>query len=828
MWFDAKNKQLHLYGAASLKYTSIEVKAGYILLDYGANELTATPLADTSGQLAGSPEFKDGTQSFTAAKLRYNFKSKKGIIFEARTKQEDLFVLGEKAKFISAKDTSERPTIYNNDAIITTCDAPHPHFGIRTKKLKVIPDKLVVMGLSNVEIAGIPTPLVLPFGFYPITKTKKAGLIIPRDFEFADREGLGIKDWGWYQPISEHLDARALFSVYVSGSIMSSLELGYNRRYRETGNFNLRYNRRVTENAKAEKVASPSFGLRWNHNQDSKAHPTRTFGGSVNIETNRDQNRNRNDYNQVYQNTLNSNLNYSQRFPGKPINLTAGFNHSQNTQTRQMTINFPSAQFTLQRIYPFKRRNPVGAERFYEKISLSYNSQLQNTLNAADTTLLTARTLNTMRTGIQHQAQSDVNFKLFRYINFTPSVNYREIWSPYITERRLDRTIRPKFDTIIDGEVQFIRLDSNATQWGKLDTLRNYQFGAYRNFDVSMSMGTALFFTKQFKKGWFRGIRHSIKPSVSAGWGTDYSNRRFDNIFKALPANVRPGSRDTVRYTIFDEGAFGGPSRGFGKREVALNYSLGNLLEIKYATRDTTKKLRIFDNLTFSGSYRLTADTLRFTTISTGGVFRFFKGITNVSWGVTLDPYILNERGRRVNQFAIRETGKLLRLDQFNMVFNTGFSVSQLREMLTKKEDTDTGKSGGTLTRTANQDADTRTDFVGWFDDFRVSHNVSINRSIVPGSNRDTLLFSGHSLSVQGSLQLTPKWSFNVSNISYDFASRQIVYPDFGFTRDLHCWVMSLSWQPTRGTYQFYINVKPGTLDFLKLPYRKNNFDARR
>ncbi|MBL7810354.1 MAG: LPS-assembly protein LptD, partial [Saprospiraceae bacterium] len=211
MWFDVKNKQVHLYGGATVTYTTLNIKAGYILLDYGNNEISAQPLPDTSGLPVGLPDFKDGEQQFTASKLRYNFKSKKGIIYEARTKQEDLYVLGEKAKFVNvvSADTSKkaRNIIYNEDAIITTCDDPHPHFGIRTQKLKVIQDKLVVTGLSNLEVGGIPTPLIIPFGFFPVTKTRKAGLLIPKDFDFRTAEGFGFEGLGWYQPISDQMDA---------------------------------------------------------------------------------------------------------------------------------------------------------------------------------------------------------------------------------------------------------------------------------------------------------------------------------------------------------------------------------------------------------------------------------------------------------------------------------------------------------------------------------------------------------------------------------------------------------------------------------------------
>ncbi len=226
MWFDVLKKQVHLYGGASVKYTTLDIKAGYILLDYAKNEISAEQLRDTSGQLAGLPAFNDGEQSFTATRLRYNFKSRKGIIYEARTQQEDMYVLGSKAKFIgsTSTDTTQKSKniIYNQDAILTTCDAPHPHFGIRTRKLKVIPNKLVVTGFSNLELGGIPTPIVIPFGFFPLTKNRKAGLLIPKDFQGRREEGLGINDLGWYQPISEHADATVLFGLSPVAPLASS------------------------------------------------------------------------------------------------------------------------------------------------------------------------------------------------------------------------------------------------------------------------------------------------------------------------------------------------------------------------------------------------------------------------------------------------------------------------------------------------------------------------------------------------------------------------------------------------------------------------------
>lgn len=820
MWFDVKRRQLHLYGEAFVKYTAIDLQAGYILLDYEKNEVTAEQYPDETGELAGLPKFKDGAEEFEATRLRYNFRSKKGIIYEARTKQEDLYVLGQRAKFVSGQASGKpsepaRNTIYNQNALLTTCDHPHPHFGIRTQKLKVIPDKLVVTGVSNLEIGGIPTPLLLPFGFYPITKTRKSGLIIPRDFEFASLEGLGIKDWGYYLPLSDHLDMTFRFNIYTSGSWGVQNDARYNQRYRYNGNFNLRYNNRVVENNSAQKVSNKSFGIRWSHQQDAKAHPSRTFGGSVNIETNRDQNRNRNDFASVYQNQLNSNLNYSQRFPGKPYQFNASLSHSQNTQTRLMNISFPTAAFNVQRIFPFKRKIPVGREQWYEKISLTYSSRLQNSVQVADTLLFTNETLRNSRMGIQHQASTDFNFKVLKYINVAPRVNYEENWYPYTIERQFLNDIQFAYDTVAD----IIVVDSARTIWGRDTSFRDWGFKPFRQYDIGITANTALFFTKQFKKGWFRGIRHSMKPSISTGFRPDYSESDY---FRQVQVSAQPGREMFRQYGIYDDAIFSRPSSG--PRDLAINYSLSNILETKFysAKRDTVKRVRIFDNLVFAGSYSLTRDSLKWSTVSTGGLFRLFKGLSNLTWNATFDPYLLSDNGTRINKSVFDERGRLVRVAAFGIALNTQASVREIRRFFEKEP---ANPAADAQARTAT----VKDGFIDWFDDFRFSHRISFDRRQVFGTNRDSFLIGTNNISFSGRIPLTPKWSVDVGNISYDFQLKSLVYPDIGFTRDLHCWMFSLRWQPLRGTYEFFISVKPGsTLDFLKMPYRQNVFDAQR
>ncbi len=826
-WFDVVKKQVHLYGNASVKYSSLEIKAGYIRIDYAKNEISAEQLRDTSGQLAGLPEFDDGEQKFTANRLRYNFKTRKGIIYEARTQQEDMYVLGAKAKFIgsASEDTSAtKNIIYNQDAILTTCNAAQPHFGIHTRKLKVIPNKLVIIGLSNLELGGVPTPIVIPFGFFPMTKNRKAGLLLPKDFQGRRQEGLGINDLGWYQPISEHADATFLFRAFTSGTIGASGTLRYNYKYRYNGDLALNFNKRVTEGSKAEKLVANSFGIKLTHNQDPKAHPSRKLNGSVNIQTNRDQNRNQNDFQSVYENTLSSNLTFNKTFPGKPYQFSAALRHAQNNQTRLMDITLPSVNFTMQRIFPFRKKVTVGKEHWFEKISLTYSSRFDNSFRTVDTLLFSQKTLDNARIGIQHQASSDYTFKLFKYINVSPNIRYEENWYPYTINKTLSNETTTVYDSTFDDSGNFIgeTLNEQKSTFGVVETTRDWNFNAFRKYDVGISSNTALFYTKQFKHGWFRGIRHKMTPAASIGFGPDFTKQQ-DRYFKTYYTDLRPDKRDTLTYGIFDEAIYSRPD--LGKRNVALNYSLANVLEFKHfsSKRDSVMKKRIFENLSFAGSYSFTADSLKWSTVSTGGLFRLFKGLSNLTWNVTFDPYIANEKGVRINQLMTKEKGRLVRTTQLGFALNSGFTIKQIRDQFSgKKGET---KPSNTTNTVANTD-----DLLSLFDNFRVSHRLSINRRLIPtgyGTARDTFAIGTNNISISGSIQLTGKWSLDLGNISYDFPSKQLVYPDIGFTRDLHCWSLSLRWQPDRGTYSFFIGVKPGTLEFLKVPYRKDYYDTR-
>ena len=818
---DIKNQKVHLYGEAVVTYTSLELKADYIIFDWGNNIVEAEGLPDSTGEISGNPVFKESTQSFNAKRIRYNFKTKKGLVYEATTQEKDVYVLGKVAKMHSQDQSREQEDdhIYSENAIFTTCDHPNPHFGIRSRKQKVVPEKVVVVGPSNLEVGGVPTPLWLPFGFFPLKKGERTGLIFPRDYEFSDNWGFGLRNVGWYFPINDYMDLTLTGDIYTRGSWGLKANSKYRKMYKFNGSLTLGYSDRKTEQ-RGVNVSNRSFTVQWSHTQDPKAHPLNRFSGNVNIQSNNYQSLNLNDFDSRYQNTFTSNINYSRLFPDKPFRFSASMSHSQNTQSRRVDIKLPTVDFQLTRIYPFKRKAGTGKEKWFEKISLQYSANGQNRIVATDTTLLTQQTLDDMQFGVKHTANSNASFQVLKFFNVTPGINYEEVWSfdqlqkDFNPELVLDTSF-VKFDPEIDSMIMVI----DTISYGSVEESRVRGFKPRRLFNANIGVSTQIFGVKRFSKGKIRGLRHIIKPSISFGYTPDYTNPRF-GYFDFVDTDSRPDFNEEERYDVFEGGIYGRtPTAG---KAMSLSYSLNNIFEAKvWSKRDSTEKnIKIFDNFRINGDYNFAADSFQLSRVRINGTTRLFNGITTLTLNASFDPYSFDYvEGRRVNKFYWDTDRKFLRFEVASIRLNTGITVSKLQGIFT----------GETKDVRGNKPVKEMADegLLDIFGSFRISHQFAYT-ALKQTNGVDTFFISTNSISMNGSIKLTKKWNLRVGNISYDFNLKRLIYPDIGFYRDLHCWQMGMDWQPSNGTYSFYLNVKPGTLDFIKVPYQRNNQDGFR
>ena len=820
MVWNIQDQKIFLYGATDVKYTYISLTAGYAEFDWTENVVRASAVEDSTGRVSEKPNFTDGTNQFQARDMRYNYLTQKGTIIQAATMQNNMYVIGEKAKFLSSGgDTTKSDVIFNESAIFTTCDHDKPHFGIRSNKQKVIPNEVAVVGPSHLEVMGVPTPLWLPFGFFPLSSGKQTGLLFPRNYENSNNWGFGLRGVGWYFPISDFFNLQVSGDIYLKGSYRLRTTGNYSKRYKYRGNFTLEYGNLRTEDNLATPFRTETFSLQLSHNQDSKAHPSRSLGGTVNLQTNNAQSVNYNDPNAVLNTTLRSNFTYSERFPNKPYNLSVGFQHSQNTNTRQMTINFPTFNFQTQTLYPFKRKGAPSQQKWYEKIALTYRGEAKAELQTSDTTLFNPETLDEIQYGARHKITANTSIKFLKYFNFNPNANYNETWFLKTSQKSFDPTVIINYDTIkVDDEIQIIPTD---TIFGMVLDSTVFGFKPLRKFNTGFSVDTRLFGTLRFRKGPLRGIRHTMTPRVGFNFTPDYTNPTW-GYFQSVQQDTRDPD-DLLEYTIFNEGLYTSERPSNTGRQMALTYGLGNIFEAKtYSRRDSTvKNTQFIRNFNINGNYNFAADSLNFSPISMRASTNFFKNVVNVLFNATWDPYEINENGGRIDQFVWNTRRTPVRFVSARLSLSTSLTVKKIRTWFESERDAEEESAG--FQQTGLPEAGNG--FWDLLDRFSIRYNF-----VLQGNGeleKDTFFVATNTITFNGSVPITPNWNVQLGSMGYDFVRKNLTYPSLSISRDLHCWEMGFSWQPTRSTYAFFLRVDPGSIfDFVNIPYQKGNQDT--
>ncbi len=812
MIYDLAGQQIHLYGGASVEYESMSLKADYIIFDMANDIVTASSLG---GKKA---EFADGDQTFSSDSIKYNFRTQRGKVYQVRIEEGDGYLLSDNVKFDmrSQKHADEDDVVYAQGTIYTTCDHPEPHFGVRSRKAKIIPDKVIVVGASNLEIENIPTPLVLPFGFFPLKKGRRSGLIFPRNYEFDPKLGFGLRNIGYYKAINDYWDVQLTGDIYTRGTWRLNTRTNYKKRYKYTGSFAIGYSHLRQDIPEIEPKPQRDFNVQWTHNQDASAHPTRTFQASVNVATGTYFSRNFNDAQSVLNTTLRSGVSVRKKFPGKPYTLSAGFSHSQNTTTREMTVNFPEVTFNMTQINPFERKNKVGKERWYEKITFSYNTNLKGIAQTNDTLIFQKDPLDEANLGMKHDPRVGMNFRIFKYINVNPTINYSEEWYLKTKEFNFDSTtIRNQiieYDLDDDGNIQIDPLsgdtliisDREEVIYGQVDTTFRYGFASLREISGGVSVNTRLYGMLPLgKQG--QAIRHTVTPNISMNFSPDYL-RPFWGYYDSIQVDNRD-IYDKEIYSRFEDGVFGGaPSR---TRQASLSYGITNQLEGKFFSRkDTTqrfKKVMLINQLSINSSYNIAADSFNMSNIRMSGNTKFFK-VINANFGASFDPYALDERGRRMNTYYWKTNQRLMRFTNANLTLTTRLNPQDISNAFGKNKD---------------EKGERRPSSKQVISSLSFTYSFNIAKQFVNG--QDSLVVTRNNIGLsRTTLNLTDKWRADVGSIGYDFVRKQMTYPDLSIYRDLHCWESGLSWQPERRTFAFFLRVKPGTLDFLKIPYTRN------
>ncbi len=821
---DNLTKKYYLYGNAQVTYQDIVLNAGIIILDYENDLITAKPIPDSSGRLSSFPDFADGDQKFTADSIKYNYKSGKGKVYNMRTSQDDIQIIGTETKFIRAQgpDTTKNDIANTRSAVFTTCTHPQPHFGIRSNKVKIIPNKLAVVGPSNLELMGIPTPIAFPFGFIPLKSGRRTGLIFPNDYEYSPQLGFGLRGIGWFFPVGEHFNLTVTSNVYLKGSYGFNVASQFNKRYRRSGNFDLGFDSRKIENTSDGTFnRSNSYSLRASIRQDRRAHPISNLSGSINFQTNDYQSRVFNDAGNVLNSQLSSNLNFSMNWPDKPYSLSMGLTHSQNNQTRQVNISLPNLRFNTQSLYPF--RKPGGKSTWYENTVIRYTGEVRNRFTATDTTLFEPETFRNAQFGVKQTATLSNSFKFLKAFNFNPSVNYQEVWYLKSLDRNFDPTQEIQVDTIFNADSTAFTLDTTILSYGdvNLDTLTG--FSSWRTMNISAAVNTRVFFTWESgkNKGLVRGVRWELRPTISLNYSPNYLET---DAFQTIQTDTRFPD-DFSTFSRFQGNIYGSPPQQ--EEQLAIAYNLNNIFQARvWSKRDSTvKTTKLIDNIFINGRYNFAADTLKWSQIQARTTARLFKGITTLGINATFDPYKKNSSGRRINEWTGFNGILPFRFDNATLRANSNLTVSKIRALFEgKDEEVVTNVRESRRNRTATQVAQ-EDDFLSLFENFSVAHNLAL-RWTTDNDNNTTLDVTTHAINARGRIKLTTNWSARLGNFGYDFVRKGLSYPSIGLERDLHCWQFTADVAPTRGTFRFSIRVKPGTLDFIEVPYQRNNYDT--
>lgn len=787
---DIKDSKFYLYGETKVNYEDIEVQSGKMIYYQKSNELAAEPILDTSGQKISLQEFKQGAETFTYDTLKYNFKSKRALVRNARTVYGDAFINSTQVK------RNADGSIFGYKSYYTTCNVEdHPHFAIRAKRIKTIPERIVASGPANLEIMDIPTPLFLPFGMFPIKQGQRSGFILPT-YTMEERRGLGLQRGGYYFAINDYLGLVSQFDIFTKGSWGTVNTLQYTNRYRYRGSLNVNYSYQQTGEAyMAGQTRSTDFSVAWQHSVDPKARPGSTFGANVNFGSRTYNLLNGMDLNNTLNNQYNSSISYSKTWVGKPYSFTMALRHSQEVSTGIMTIALPEINFNLGQFTPFQRKNAIGLSKWYEKISVTYGIAAINNINTYDSLFgVNTFTPANMRTGINHNTAVNASYNVFKYLTWTTGATYREFWT-----------------------TQKLYLRNNGQ--GGIDSAQDIGFFTARDLNVTTGLSTRIFGMKTFRKGRLAGIRHVFNPTVGLGYQPSYAQ----GFFQYLYSNVNQLGLTEYKSPFVNVNA------GLSTNAIpigGINFNLNNTLQIKVRNRDSTgsintKNISLIDRFALSGNYNLFADSNNLSDITMGFGTNILNKF-NFTSGASFTPYRYNG-AYRTKEYLATTGGGLAKLN--NIQFGLSMAFRGAKKNAEEQEDA-MNKDGDVKRLLENGGYDDYYDFnIPW--DVNISSGLSINR-VYRIDMKDTLRYNPY-LTINGSFNLTENWKFS-GNTGLQFTGLQkveVATTQITISRDLHCWQMNLSLIPIgfNKSFNFALQVKSSVLQDLKLTRRRSMFD---
>ena len=823
----------YLYGEGDVKYQNIELQSELIEMNLDSSMVYAKFGLDSIGDEFGYPLFKEGEQQYESKTMRYNFQSKKGYITVVITQQGEGYVTAGRTKKM------EGDVLNMVGGRYTTCDEhEHPHFYIQMTKAKVRPKKNIVTGPVYLVLEDVPLyPLGLPFCFFPFSSTYSSGIIMPT-FGDESTRGFYLREGGYYFALSDYMDLAVLGEIYTKGSWGLSAKSQYKKRYKYSGNFNASYLvTKLGDKGLPDYSLSKDFKIQWTHTQDAKANPNLTFSASVNFATSSyDRNNTNSLYNgDINNNTTSSSVNITKRFPNSPFTISGTMNVNQVKRDSSISLTLPSLTVTMTKIFPFKRKKPIGKERWYEKIAMSYTGTFSNSITTKENQLLKSNLVKDWKNGAQHKIPVSATFQLFNYINITPQFDYTERW----------------YTSKITQEY-----DPQQQRMVARDTTYNF----YRVYDFSGSISASTTLYGFFKPLPFLGnkvemIRHRFEPSVSFSAAPDFASSRF-GFYEHYVYQDANGNDQEYIYSPFSHNMYGVPGQG---KQGNVSFQLNNNLEMKVRSdKDSTgfKKISLIDKLSLGMSYNLAADSFQWSDLSASIRLKLSKSYTLNLSGM-FDTYTYDENGQRLDIPRWKAGKGIGRLRSTSTSFSYTFNNDTFKKLFGKKDE---GTSGTGASATGQEGTDPgvgptdgeatgeeaagsrllgKKKDTGEYDSdgylvgnipwsLSFSYSLSLGYGTFNREKREYDYRLTNSLSFNGNIQPTKNWTFNF-NATYDFDAKKISYMTCNISRNMHCWQMTASFVPVGPykSYSFSVSVSSSLLKDLKYDKRSNYRDGQ-
>ena len=785
------DKKILLYGKTKTEYKDIVLTAPKVEINQQTEIVTAVNKKDSNDVVTETARFKSGETDFTSDTIRYNFRTQVGLTKNTFTMQGEFLVIAEQAKKVNENTT------FAKRAVFTTCLLDDPHFGIRTNMMKVISQKLAVSGPAHLEFEGVPIPIYLPFGFYPLSQGRHSGLLPPQ-FATNEQFGLGLEGLGYYKVLSPYWDAKVYGNVYSYGGWSVNVNPTYRKRYRYSGVFNVSMqNTKINFKGDPDYLNNKSFFVTWSHSVDGKARPGTNFSANVNAGSTKFNQLVTNNNRLNFQNQLGSSITYSKSWAGKPYNLSLSANHNQNNATRLINLSLPDAGFTVNTLYPFQSKNQAGTIKWYEKLGVGYNGTFRNQVSFYDTAFKLKNLIDTLQWGAQHNFPINISLPpiLGGAVIVAPSVSYSQVW---IAQK-------------------FVRKWNTAKQ--KSDTIVTKGFFTDHQAGFSLSFNTAVFGTYQFNKSRVIAIRHVVRPSLSLNYKPDLSKKHFYTDTIAPGFAYRMSEYEGALYSGFGEGKTGG-----------MSFQLDNNLEMKWRSKKDTgenaiKKIKLIDGYGLSTGYNFLRDSMKLDLFSIYFRTTLFEKIS-INANTVLDPYQTDARGVDINKYAWQGGKfKLGRLTYGSISMSTSFTSKPKdpKKEAERKKQSEQRLNDPSLLADQQSLMDYMQQNPAEFVDFNIPWQVSLGYSLFFSTRLKEDLsgfekkFSSN-LNFNGSFNLTPKWNFSVNGY-YDFDTKKLQTFQMSINREMHCWQLSINVTPVGlfRSFNFSISPKASVLQDLKI-----------